>query len=128
VALPLARARALDSDYPQLQQSSPQAAAQPGRASAERGAGPPQGAPPAPSTSDEGHARRWLIPATVGLVVLVVLAGALLLRSSPHGGPPRQRGSLLVPGAGSIKEPLLRAARAASKAPRGGSDVTRTAP
>ena len=37
-------------------------------------------------------ARRWLVPATVGLVVLVVLAGALLLRSSPHGGPPRRAG------------------------------------
>ncbi|WP_438033134.1 protein kinase domain-containing protein [Sorangium sp. So ce204] len=130
-AMQIARERALDSDYPQSQQSSPQAAAQPGRAGAERGAGPPQGARPAPQTpptSDEGRARRWLVPATVGLVVLVVLAGALLLRSSPHGGPARQRGSLLVPGAGSIKEPLLRAARAASKAPRGGSDVTRAAP
>ncbi|AUX36689.1 uncharacterized protein SOCE836_088970 [Sorangium cellulosum] len=57
--------------------------------------------------------------ASVVLAVLVALAGAYLLRSAPANRAPHGRGGFIVPRAGSIGAPLLRAAHAASKAPRG---------
>ncbi|WP_438015971.1 serine/threonine-protein kinase [Sorangium sp. So ce315] len=115
-AMQIAHERSIEHDQPPCLPSSPQPAARPGRALVERDAGAPEDAPPA------GRARRWLVPAAaVGLAVLAALAGAYLLGASPRPSAPREQGSLHAPRAGSIKEPLLRAARAAvaaSKAPR----------
>ncbi|WP_437286506.1 serine/threonine-protein kinase [Sorangium sp. So ce406] len=116
-AMQIARERSIDHDEPPPQPSSPQAAARPGRAIVERDASPPQ-----VSSPPVGRARRWVVPvAAVCLAVLAALAGAYLLGSSVRRGAPHPRGPELAPRAGSIKEPLLRAARAASaaaKAPR----------
>ncbi|WP_437732403.1 serine/threonine-protein kinase [Sorangium sp. So ce1335] len=116
-AMQIARERSADHDEPPAQPSSPQAAARPGRAIVERDAGAPEGA-----ALPVLRARRWLVPiAVVGLAVLAALAGATLLGSSPRPGAPHERGALHPLRAGSIKEPLLRAARAAvaaSNAPR----------
>ncbi|WP_433929805.1 serine/threonine-protein kinase [Sorangium cellulosum] len=111
-AMQIARERSIDNDEPPPQPSSPQVAARPGRAIVERDASAPQ-----VSSPPVGRARRWVVPvAAVCLAVLAALAGAYLLGSSVRRGAPHPRGSELAPRAGSIKEPLLRAARAASAA------------
>ncbi|WP_437575824.1 serine/threonine-protein kinase [Sorangium sp. So ce887] len=123
-AMQIARERSIDPDDPPPQPSSPEAVDPPGRAIVERGALGPRSSPP-----PDGRARRWLIPvASVALAVLVALAGAYLLRSSPGPRPSHGRGGLIVPTAGSIQAPVLRAARAASKALRGRAHGERAAP
>ncbi|XXY15913.1 serine/threonine-protein kinase [Sorangium sp. So ce216] len=118
-AMQIARERSADHDYPPPRPSSPQAVARPGRAIVERDTSAPRSVPPPAHPP-----RRWLVPvAAVCLAVLAALAGAYLLGSALRRGAPRERGSLLVSRAGSIKEPLLRAARAASKAPRRSRDA-----
>ncbi|XXY53966.1 protein kinase [Sorangium sp. So ce269] len=113
-AMQIARERSADQDYPPPRPSSPQAVARPGRAIVERDTSAPRSVPPPADPP-----RRWLVPvAAVCIAVLAALAGAYLLGSALRRGAPRERGSLLVSRAGSIEEPLLRAARAASKAPR----------
>ncbi|WP_437925980.1 serine/threonine-protein kinase [Sorangium sp. So ce291] len=119
-AMQIARERPADHDYPPPRPSSPQTVARPGRAIVERDASAPRSVPPPAHPP-----RRWLAPvAAVCLAVLAALAGAYLLGAALRRGAPRERGSLLVSRAGSIKEPLLRAARGVSKAPRrsGGAD------